>query len=78
MPFTIATSAMNAMSMPATFSERCSPSIAPRPAASMTFTSCFGTTTSTSPLVFGVSTSGTMIFDIMIAPGAVMITAVRR
>ena len=52
--------------------------MAPRPAASITFTSCFGTITSTSPPVVGFSTSGTMIFDIMMAPGAVMITAVRR
>ena len=34
--------------------------------------------TSTSPPVFGLSVSGTMILAIMIAPGAVMITAVRR
>src|SRR6266550_2735403 len=52
-PLTSHTSATNAINIAATFSERCSPSIAPRPAASMTLTSCFGTTTSTSPPVFG-------------------------
>ncbi len=77
-PLISATRAMNAMSIPATFSDRCRPSIAPRPAASMMFTSCFGTSAWTSPPVFGLSVSGTMILAIMMAPGAVMITAVSR
>ena len=64
--------------MAPTLSARCSPSPVPRPAASMTLTSVFSTSSLTAPIVFGISVSGTNIFAIMIVPGAVMMTAVSR
>jgi len=42
------------------------------------FTSVRGISTRTPPSVCGVSVSGSRIFAIMMVPGAVMITAVRR
>lgn len=64
--------------MAPTFSARWSPSAVPRPAASMTFTSVWGTSRRTVPIVRGTPVSGTIIFAIMIVPGAVMMTAVSR
>src|SRR5437870_3240016 len=75
---TSAMSARNEMSIAPTFRARCSPSPVPRPAASITLTSVFSTSSFTFPIVFGTSVSGTSIFAIMIVPGAVMITAVSR
>ena len=75
---TIATSARNEISIAPTFSARCSPSPVPRPAASITFTSVFGTSSFTVPIVLGDSVSGTNIFAIISVPGAVMMTAVSR
>ena len=69
---------MNEISMAPTFKASWRPSLVPRPAASITFTSVRGTSIRTVPNVFGTSVSGTSIFAIMIVPGAVMITAVSR
>src|SRR5213083_1706147 len=71
-----ATKARNAMSMAATFSARCSPSVVPRAAASMTFTSVLSIFRCTSPAVLGFPVSGTNILARRRVPGAVMITAV--
>src|SRR3989440_1833542 len=77
-PLPRATSAMKETSMAITLSMRCSPSVVPRAAASTTFTSVRGMSTRTPPSVCGVSVSGSRIFAIMMVPGAVMITAVKR
>ena len=44
----------------------------------MTLTSVRSICSFTEPIVLGISVSGTSIFAIMIVPGAVMITAVKR
>ena len=77
-PFTSAMSAMNEMSIAITLSISCRPSLVPRAAASSTFTSVRGMSTLTPPSVSGTSVSGSMIFAIMIVPGAVMMTAVSK
>src|SRR6267378_1844256 len=71
-------SAMNEISIAITLSISCSPSPVPRAAASSTFTSVRGMSTFTPPRVSGTPVSGSRIFAIMIVPGAVMMTAVRR
>ena len=78
MPLVSAMSAMNEINIAMTLSIRCRPSLVPRAAASTTFTSVRGISTLTPPSVSGTSVSGSTIFAIMIVPGAVMITAVRR
>ena len=79
MPFTIAISARNAISMAAMFNARCSPSPAPCAAASITLTAVFSILTSTLP---GgdrlIRLPASMIFASMMVAGAVMITAVSR
>ncbi len=77
-PFTIAISAMKAISMAPMFNARCRPSPAPRAAASIRFTPGFSTCTSTLPAVSGLSTSGISILASMMVAGAVIITAVSR
>ncbi len=69
---------MNDTSIAMTFSIRCRPSLVPRPAASTTFTSVLGTVMCTLPRVSGSSVSGSRSLAIMMVPGAVMMTAVRR
>ncbi len=77
-PLSSATSAMNDTSIAITLSIRCSPSVVPRAAASITFTSVLGMSSLTLPKVSGVSVSGWNILAIMMVPGAVMMTAVKR
>ena len=74
----MATSATNAISMAPTLSASCSPSLAPRAAASMTLTSRRGTATCAALDVSGVPVSGTMILAIITAAGALMNDAVTR
>ena len=63
--------------MAAMLSARWSPSRVPRAAASSTLASGRSSAGRTCPRVSGTSVSGTSIFESRIAPGAVMITAVR-
>ena len=69
---------MKEIRIASTLSARCRPSMVPRAAASITFTSAVPTSSRTAPIVAGVPVSGTNIFAIMIEPGAVMMTAVSR
>ena len=64
--------------MAPTFKASDSPSLVPRPAASMTLTSVRSTLSLTVPIVSGCSVSGTKILAIISVPGAVMMTAVSR
>src|SRR5437764_212286 len=77
-PLTSAMSAMNEISIAITLSIKKRPSLVPRAAASSTLTSVRGMSTLTPPRVSGTSVSGSMIFAIMIVPGAVMMTAVSK
>ncbi len=75
---TSAMSARNEISIAPTLSASASPSLVPRPAASITLTSVRSTFSLTVPIVSGCSVSGTKIFAIISVPGAVMMTAVSR
>ena len=72
------TSATKAISIPPTLSASCSPSPAPRAAASTMLTSSRGTETRAASEVSGVPVSGIMIFANMTAAGALMNDAVMR